>query len=177
MAPSPQGVRFQYRSGPEYAGLHPLQYLLSTEGTHYTVEGDSLIQVLDMNASTAYPVVADPKFSLGVGMYISLNTIEIRAFATAAGLVGTMGMGYACMVYGKKIVEVVPSMSDAVAWICGSFTGAQFFILLWSMPSLSIAYYTHTCYQARIPAQSPAWKIVGTSQCVSLADSFKNQGV
>ena len=144
-------------------------------GTHYTVEGDSLIQVLDVNASTVYPVVADPKFSLGVGLYVSLNTIEVRTFATAAGIVATMGMGYACTVYGAKIIALIPNMAGSIGYICGSFTGVQLAVLLMSMPSQSTAYYTHTCYQARIPAQSPAWKIVGTSQCVSLADSFKNQ--
>jgi hypothetical protein len=57
--------------------------------THYTVDGDALIQTVQPDASTQYPIVADPSVGFGWGMYIYLNRTDQGALASA-GSVGLM---------------------------------------------------------------------------------------
>lgn len=51
--------------------------------TRYTIRGNSLVQVVDHRASgIAYPVVADPRVTVGWGVYIHYTNREARANST-----------------------------------------------------------------------------------------------
>ncbi len=50
--------------------------------THYLVVGDTLTQVIDFDSSTSFPVVADPTFSSGWGLYLHFNVSETGTLAT-----------------------------------------------------------------------------------------------
>lgn len=47
--------------------------------TWYEVDGNTLAQVVDHGASTAYPVVADPKISFGWRIYLKYNKSEVKS--------------------------------------------------------------------------------------------------
>lgn len=133
--------------------------------TRYYVDGRSLVQEVSFDASTQFPVVADPRISFGWGAYLSLNKIEIRALATALGAAGSLSAYAACEVYAKRLSRV-PGVGGLVKQLCRYVSATNVYKILRSLPSLSASYYTRSCYQARIPPQSPAWKVVASSQCV-----------
>ncbi|GAA2861296.1 hypothetical protein Acy02nite_57790 [Actinoplanes cyaneus] len=65
--------------------------------THYRVAGSSLVQTVDTDAHTAYPVVADPSISFGRFVYVRFSKREIqripaRVFSAGASAV----IQYAC---------------------------------------------------------------------------------
>lgn len=62
--------------------------------THYEVVGNTLVQVIEHGTGTAYPVVADPKYSVGWGHYLHFNKAETRTLATQ-GWTAT-GLATAC---------------------------------------------------------------------------------
>ena len=64
--------------------------------THYLVVGDTLTQVIDFNTSTDFPVVADPTFSTGWGLYLHFNKAETRTISTQ-GWTAT-GLSTICLV-------------------------------------------------------------------------------
>ncbi|MFF0220524.1 hypothetical protein [Streptomyces vinaceus] len=75
--------------------------------TSYRLEGDTVVQDVATDNGTAYPVVADPKFTWGIATGTAyFNKKETKEFATAAGVVswatrfapppwGTIISGYA----------------------------------------------------------------------------------
>jgi hypothetical protein len=85
--------------------------------TYYAVVGDSLVQVVAHGPGDAYPIVADPRVSLGWWAYIHFNRAETKTIANggwaatggaascaAAGLAiggpaGAAAMGASCLVY------------------------------------------------------------------------------
>ncbi|WP_448059417.1 hypothetical protein [Cellulomonas hominis] len=135
--------------------------------TRYVVEGDTIIQAIDTSSAPEYPVLADPRLSVGVGLYVSLNKTEIRAFATAAGALISGGASVACTVIGSRVK--VPGITTLIKNICQYVSAAAVITFIESLPSRTESYYTSSCYQARIPPQSPAWKVVDSSQCSSSA--------
>jgi hypothetical protein len=50
--------------------------------TSYKLDGNQLIQTIDTNAKTAFPVVADPTVSLGWAVYVRWNKDEVHNVAT-----------------------------------------------------------------------------------------------
>ncbi|MEV5445093.1 hypothetical protein AB0N23_21515 [Streptomyces sp. NPDC052644] len=46
--------------------------------TQYELEGETLVQTVQVNADTAFPVVADPKISFGTGIYIKYSKAEVK---------------------------------------------------------------------------------------------------
>ncbi|GAA4593608.1 hypothetical protein BJY16_001043 [Actinoplanes octamycinicus] len=63
--------------------------------TSYRLEGDTLIQETDVSGAT-FPVVADPRFSVGWGVYMSLNGGEIRTYGGAIVAIGLGGVAVGC---------------------------------------------------------------------------------
>ena len=85
--------------------------------THYEVDGPELSQVIDTDADTVFPVVADPKFAQYVGYWtVTLNRAES---ATAVGTVASCAA-----LFSKSPVPALRVMTVA----CGAlaaFSGAQ----------------------------------------------------
>lgn len=59
--------------------------------TSYRVEGDRLVQTVDLDAATAFPVVVDPKLTLGLGIYFNATSAEWKAYGMAATTAGWGG--------------------------------------------------------------------------------------
>jgi hypothetical protein len=53
--------------------------------THYTVDGATLTQVVDLAATTAFPVVADPTISFGWAIYVRYSKSDVRTVTTGLG--------------------------------------------------------------------------------------------
>lgn len=107
-----QGYVAVYRGGEPTAVIAPA-WAVDARGrsvpTRYTVSGDTLTQVVDLTAATAFPVVADPsvKFSWW-GFEVRYNWRETSITAT-----GSAG----CATVAALIPD--PTASKAVAVSCG----------------------------------------------------------
>lgn len=79
--------------------------------TRYTVDGDSVIQIIQPHAHVQYPIVADPTWSIGLGIYAHFNRSETSlvpqwstatisaacaAGGAATGAAGAAALGAAC---------------------------------------------------------------------------------
>jgi hypothetical protein len=84
--------------------------------TSYSVSGKVLTQTIQPNASTAYPVVADPSISFGWLIYIHFSHADLQwakfvgAIENAASLAGIL-----C-----QILNAVPDVGLALGILCGS---------------------------------------------------------
>ncbi|NTW40360.1 MAG: hypothetical protein HGA44_10815 [Cellulomonadaceae bacterium] len=137
--------------------------------THYEVSAGVVTQVVETTVDTVYPVVADPRISGGVGVYVSMNRTEIRAAAIVASEIAAVSAAAGCAYIAKlNLGRLLPFVNSA----CGSLGIGGLISIFKVLPSTSTSYYTAMCYQVRVPPQTPAWKVVDSSQCVSLADSF-----
>ncbi|MBN8881547.1 MAG: hypothetical protein J0H73_04440 [Salana multivorans] len=70
--------------------------------THYEVNGTSVVQVIEPDSETVYPVVADPSVSFGWYIYIRYSRAEQRTIAGLSALVlgsalCTVSAGLACV--------------------------------------------------------------------------------
>lgn len=90
--------------------------------TYYSVEGSTLVQTVEHDRGTyAYPVVADPTWSVGLGVYVWFNKAETKAISgmgwsgaafttlcaalgSAGGIYGAAAMGAACLVEAVSII-------------------------------------------------------------------------
>jgi hypothetical protein len=142
--------------------------------TRYEVDGATLVQVVDVKDDTVFPVVADPKVSYGLGVYFSFNMYEMRALAAGIAAAGIISAGMTCAWYGSRLSSI-PVAGAMIKWVCSLVGAAQVNTMLHSLhslPSLTASWYTASCYQARIPPQSPTWKVVAYSQCQPYALSY-----
>lgn len=64
--------------------------------TRYRIEGHDLVQEIDADSHTAYPVVADPKLTYGKGVYFNARTAEWKAYASIAVSAAYGGALYTC---------------------------------------------------------------------------------
>ncbi|MFC8192758.1 hypothetical protein ACFUMH_13965 [Cellulomonas sp. NPDC057328] len=138
--------------------------------TAYQIAGQTVTQKVFVTSETAYPVVADPKMTFGVGIYLSLNTLEVRVLALAVNSMATVSAAAGCVVLSERI-----KVAQAVPWVkyaCGAVGFNPLMNTLKALPSRVAADYTASCYQARVPPTQPAWKVVGSSQCVPLNQSW-----
>jgi hypothetical protein len=53
--------------------------------THYVVDGDALVQVIEHDSSTAYPVVGDPSISFGWAIYVKYSKADVKTVTTGLG--------------------------------------------------------------------------------------------
>ncbi|MCK8438808.1 hypothetical protein G3I77_39245 [Streptomyces sp. D2-8] len=84
--------------------------------THYRVEGDTLVQTVETSADTAFPVVADPKVSLGWYIYLRFSKSEVKDLAKAT--MPTFAVVAAAMACGK-----IPNPAASAG--CAAATGLQ----------------------------------------------------
>jgi hypothetical protein len=81
-------------------------------GTRYEVDGDRLVQVVDVTSSTQFPVVADPSVKYHWwGFDVRFSKGETRSIATS-----TSG----CTIVAGTIPD--PTASKVVAAVCGALT-------------------------------------------------------
>ncbi|QTE28453.1 hypothetical protein [Pengzhenrongella sicca] len=102
----------------------------------------------------------------------SLNQIEIKGVAVAAAGVALAAGTVTCEVYAKRFTKI-PGVGTLVKTACGYVGLTKVVGLMKSIAAHTAAYYTHTCYQYGFGAGQMSWKVVGTSQCVSPAQSWQ----
>ncbi|CPU64864.1 hypothetical protein MT994_03550 [Cellulosimicrobium sp. MI9406] len=81
--------------------------------SHYEIDGDALVQVIEPTSQTAYPVVADPKWKWYAGAWSAkFNRSETRQLAVAGGAAAMCG--------------ALAKMAPNLAVICGVYGGYIF---------------------------------------------------
>lgn len=131
--------------------------------TYFEVIGDSLTQVIETTSATAFPVVADPKITIGwvygPGLYLNLTGGEMKA--VAAGVVALGGGGVLLVCSGSARVPA------AVAKVACTAVGS---VTLWNILRAvsSIAsnpkYAYNTCYQSLLASSRP-WVATARGNC------------
>ncbi|WP_317230261.1 hypothetical protein [Clavibacter sp. MX14-G9D] len=115
-SPAEAGGAFGFIEAGDDGGYVPVAAAWATDArgravqTHYEIRGDALVQVIQPDESTVFPVVADPAWSWMWGGYgAKLNRYETHraidfsyAFAMCGGIArwGNKDLGIACGVYG-----------------------------------------------------------------------------
>lgn len=74
----------------------------TTVPTHYTVDGNTLTQHVDHSDDYAYPITADPSYSVGIGFYIHWTRAETATLA-GYGVAGMTAATAACAWMGTKL--------------------------------------------------------------------------
>jgi hypothetical protein len=136
-----------------------------TVTTRYAVDGNELTQFVDTDPDATYPIVADPRVTVGNGVYFYLQRHEIVAFASAAQAALAGGAGVACAVYGKR-VAAIPGAKTIVDFMCKYVSPGALVKLFQSIPSHTASYYTGSCYELRWYPPNQSWvKSVSSSLC------------
>lgn len=84
--------------------------------THYTVEGNALVQHVAHGSGDAYPVTADPTFSLGWWAYLHFNRAETATIASR---------GWGATALTALCTTAASPLGPAVAALMGGLCGAQ----------------------------------------------------
>ncbi|MFY1585418.1 hypothetical protein ACN267_13000 [Micromonospora sp. WMMD734] len=132
--------------------------------TRYLLEGDTLIQET-RTAEAVFPVVADPKLTYGVGVYLNMWGYEVRAYAIAIIGLGGVTFVAACTSIGSI---PNPALKTVATLICGA--ASVNLTKVWT--AMVDTYYTTTindssCYQQKIvPAVASKLTIVSSSNCL-----------
>ncbi|WP_307295064.1 hypothetical protein [Microbacterium natoriense] len=111
--------------------------------TGYEIRGDELFQVVTPDASTVYPVVADPTWMWAGpawGMKLTrAETSRVRDYAAALGMCATFTnklpkVAIACAVFGSYIVAQANIAQGDSPKTCLFFTAAPIPGVIWRLP-------------------------------------------
>lgn len=85
--------------------------------THFAINDGALVQVVDFDESTAFPVVADPRFNWGtVSGHAYLNKEETRQAAAAAGGGGIAALPWLALVPPPFSAVVASNVVNIGTW-------------------------------------------------------------
>lgn len=85
--------------------------------THYRVEADTLVQVVEFDDDTAFPVTADPRFDWGiVSGHAWLNREETRQTAAAVGAGGLAALPWLALVPPPFSGVLAANLVNVGAW-------------------------------------------------------------
>lgn len=134
-----------------------------TVPTRFEVQGDRLVQVVEVTPETHFPVVADPKLTYGWGVYLNMTGYEIKsigsAFFVGGGTVGIL----ACN------AKSLPSpLSFFVTTLCVVVGGPTVLSIVQSVATLwrSNTLVSGACYQKKILPSMGGWTRVSIGNCV-----------
>ncbi|MFM9615526.1 DNRLRE domain-containing protein [Streptomyces niveiscabiei] len=83
--------------------------------TSFRIDGDKLIQTVEFTAATAFPVVADPKISLGWGIYLSMTGAEWKAYGQIA-----VAAGWGSWLYSCTAAKLPAKITGLAKMVCGA---------------------------------------------------------
>ncbi|MFF3646953.1 DNRLRE domain-containing protein [Streptomyces sp. NPDC002564] len=83
--------------------------------TSYRIEGTKLVQKVDFDSGTAFPVVADPRISFGWGVYLAARGMEWKAWSSAIVTAGYAGMLYTC-----TAAKLPAKIAGVTKMVCGA---------------------------------------------------------
>lgn len=139
--------------------------------TRYEITGDTITQTVKTDSSTQFPVVADPKVSLGTTIYVDFNHLEMVEMVTVIAGAGIIAAGAACTYYGTKLSKV-PGLKVLINFLCGWVSAKKVYNMIMGLPSWAASYYTSYCYRYRFAA-GPEFYAVGDNHCAKLQDTWK----
>ncbi|AUG81925.1 hypothetical protein CFP65_7341 [Kitasatospora sp. MMS16-BH015] len=129
--------------------------------TSYRVEGNKLVQVVEFDAGTAFPVVADPRFSFGMGIYFNARGVEWKAWGMAA-----VSAGWGGWLYGCTAAKLPAKILGLGKMICGAVgVNAWTNLVKWLK---EIAYWNlspNGCYQTRLSPRNGKLTKVSDKNC------------
>ena len=86
--------------------------------TSYRIEGSTLVQVVAHHGA-AYPVVADPRISIGWGVYVYMAGVEIRTLVTGLTIAGGAIVVTSCSAAYLDQLPVVGRAAKLLKLLCG----------------------------------------------------------
>lgn len=130
--------------------------------TSYELQGNRLVQTVESKNAT-YPVVADPRLTYGLGVYLNATGYELRSVATA--IVAAGGVGAIAVCSGKWVPHpIIRNWSGVICTAVGSATLSTIYnrvLAIWRNGLVNTA-----CYQVRIvPAVGSSFTRVGAQNC------------
>ena len=121
--------------------------------THYEVSNGDLVQVVEHSATpVTYPVVADPKITVGItgtpygpGPYINLTGAEMKAIAVAATAVGGLSVVAVC----SGATKLPSPVAKAAAVLCTAGGGVTVKAVFKSIAKIysNKKFKSNSCYQ------------------------------
>ncbi len=95
--------------------------------TRYLVAGDTLIQVIDFDSTTAFPVVADPSVSLGWWIYIKYSKADVARYWSGTEFLNKAAPAAACTIAAGAVGGAVcgPLTADYFSSIGSTFKTAK----------------------------------------------------
>lgn len=117
--------------------------------TTFEFSGGELTQRIHPTTNVTYPVVADPRLTYGLGIYLNLYGGEIKALATAIIGAGGTAIMVGCSDVSAKLPSLVTKAIKLLCTAVGGLTVKQVFdtiVQLWRSGQVSIG----ACYQTRI---------------------------
>jgi hypothetical protein len=130
--------------------------------TSYRLEGSTIVQRTDTSGA-AFPVVADPKLTYGLGVYLNMWGSELRAYAIVAIAVLGTGVAVSCTLLGNIPNAVLRSLA-ALACGAGAVNLTKVFQAMKTIYN-SNAINNSSCYQIKIIPTGSSFKTVSSGNC------------
>lgn len=131
--------------------------------TSYRIDGDTLVQTVELTKETQFPVVADPKLTYGFGVYLNLWGWEANSYGAGLGILLAGGAIAVC-----TAGNIPAAITQLVKIICSAGVGAAAYELLKNLHDYirSGHFRSGTCYQKKIiPSFGAGWVGVDGSNC------------
>ncbi|MEO6083522.1 MAG: hypothetical protein ABIQ18_10505 [Umezawaea sp.] len=131
--------------------------------TSYRIDGGTLVQTVQTDGNTTFPVVADPNLTFGFGVYLNLWGWEANSYGAGLGIILAGGAVAIC-----TLGNIPEPLAQLVRLVCGAGIGAAAFALLSNLYSFirSGFFQSGTCYQKKIlPSLGNGWVGVDGSNC------------
>ena len=129
--------------------------------THYTLEGTTLVQTVQTSATTAFPVVADPLFTVGMGVYMNMSGAALTATRASAVVVVHGGMVLACSGLAKLPTLVSKFLSVA----CSVGVTPSLMSIVKDVAAAPAGLQPTSCYQMNLFNSGKGWKKVNAKNC------------
>jgi hypothetical protein len=132
--------------------------------TSYSLEGDTLVQHTDASGAQ-FPVVADPRFSVGLGVYMALNGAEIRVYGGAIVAIGLAAAAVGCTLVSRIPNQLIKTLLTIACTTAGVVNVHRI------SPAIKAAFDNHLvdpnkCYQIKLVGSgSYRWNQVRRNKC------------
>ncbi|WP_413451137.1 hypothetical protein AA0Y32_00410 [Georgenia phoenicis] len=165
LVPSGDAFEFVVEEGGSRLSLGEIEapWAVDAEGrlveTSYELDGQRLVQHIE--GDVTYPVVADPRLTFGVGVYLNMWGWEMNAVSTAIVAAGGAAAVATCAL--NKVPAGLASLTKLLCTAVGAPTLAAIYreiLKVWRDGS-----DVQACYQARIVGPRTAFTKVGAQNC------------
>lgn len=133
--------------------------------THYELLGDTIVQHVDTEGAV-FPIVADPRLTFGLGVYLNMTGAEIAAVATA--IVGAGGVAAVATCSGAARLPHVVAKVAAVA--CTAIGAPTLKTIYHAILAINKSIDHLACYQMNIvkivPKTATFKKVKAAGNCI-----------